>query len=298
MNLSGQQRKQLTEALLDAFPDKASLEQLLDYELDKNLDTIAGGSNLQDIVFNLIKTSKSENWIEDLINAARNLNPGNSKLKAVAEELLTNHPKEPLSAPSPNNPTKQSTQLQKILILTAIPHGLRLDKEIREIEDAIRRATRRDLFDIRTRTAVHPQDIRRAIAEEKPQVVHFCGHGLEDGSLMLEDDGGKNKPVPPQGLAILFKHHSDYVNCVLLNACHSVKTAEAISQHINYVIGMNREIGDKAAIAFSQGFYDGLGYESADNQDVFQKAFDEGLIAIAMEDFSQESIPVLKTITK
>ena len=193
-----------------------------------------------------------------------------------------------------STPTKQSIQLQKILILTAIPHGLRLDKETREIEDAIRRATRRDLFDIRTRTAVRPQDIRRAIAEEKPHIVHFCGHGLQDGSLLLEDDGGNKKPVPPQGLATLFKQHGDYVSCVLFNACHSIKTADAISEHINYCIGMNQEIADKTAIAFAQGFYDGLGYESEGNQDVFTKAFNEGLVAIALEDVSQESIPVLK----
>ncbi|MEM7617462.1 MAG: effector-associated domain EAD1-containing protein [Pseudomonadota bacterium] len=293
MNLSGQQRKQLTEALLDAFPERSSLEQMLSFELDINIDTIAG-SSLQDIVFKLIKKLKSENCIEDLINAARNSNPGNTKLKDIAEELLTNHQKEPLSASSPDTSTGQTIQQQKILILTAIPHGLRLDKEIQEIEDAIRRATRRDLFDIKTRTAVRPQDIRRTIREEKPQIVHFCGHGLDDGSLLLEDDGGKNKPVLPQGLAMLFKQHSDYVSCVLFNACHSVTTADAVSQHINYVIGMNREIGDKAAIAFAQGFYDGLGYEQEDNQDVFAKAFDEGLTAIAMEDFSQESIPILK----
>ena len=187
-----------------------------------------------------------------------------------------------------------TNQKVKILILAAIPRGLRLDKEIREIEDAIRRANERDLFDIRTRTAIRPQDIRRAIAEEKPQIVHFCGHGEDDGSLLLEDDGGNNKSVPPQGLAALFEQHSDYVNCVLFNACYSVKTADAISQHINYVVGMNQAIGDKAAIVFSQGFYDGLGYEQEDNQNVFQKAFNEGLIAIGLEDFSQKSIPVLK----
>jgi hypothetical protein len=111
---------------------------------------------------------------------------------------------------------------QKILILTAIPDRLRLDREIREIEDAIRRATKRDLFEIRTRTAVRPQDIRRAIAEERPQIVHFCGHGLEDGSLVLEDDGGKNKHVAPEALAFLFKLHTAYVNCVLLNALCSL----------------------------------------------------------------------------
>lgn len=188
----------------------------------------------------------------------------------------------------------QNKQQQKILILAAIPHGLRLDREIREIEDAIRRATRRDLFEVRIRTAVRPQDIRRAIAEERPCIVHFCGHGLEDGSLLLEDDGGNNKPVAPEGLASLFKLHADYVNCVLLNACYSAKQAHTISQHINYAIGMNQPIGDKAAIAFAQGFYDGLGYENSEIQNVFQRAFDEGLVAIQMEDISQGQIPVLK----
>ena len=177
----------------------------------------------------------------------------------------------------------QANQPQKILILTAIPHGLRLDKEIREIEEAIRGAAKRDLFEIRIRTAVRPQDIRRAIAEEKPQIVHFCGHGLEDGSLLLEDEGGHNKSVSPEGLASLFQLHANYVNCVLLNACHSAKTAEAISKYINYVIGMNQPIEDKAAIAFAQGFYDGLGYEEEDNQDVFQRAFEEGKVAIQLE---------------
>ncbi|MDF5731328.1 MAG: CHAT domain-containing protein [Rhizonema sp. PD38] len=182
---------------------------------------------------------------------------------------------------------------QKVLILTAIPHGLRLDQEFREIESAIRRAARRDKFEIRMRTAVRPQDIRRALAEERPQIVHFCGHGLEDGSLLLEDDGGSDKPVSGEGLAQLFKLHANYVNCVLLNACHSAKLAEAISQYINYVIGMNQEIKDKPAIAFAQGFYDALGYENPDNIDIFPRAFDEGLVAIQLEEITQAQIPVL-----
>lgn len=192
----------------------------------------------------------------------------------------------------------RTNQQQKILILAAIPHGLRLDKEIRKIEDAIRRANKRDSFDIRTRTSVRPQDIRHAIAEEKPQIVHFCGHGLEDGSLLLEDEGGHNKSVSPSGLASLFQLHVNYVNCVVLDACYSAKTAEAISQYINYAIGMNQPVGDKAAIVFAQGFYDGLGYSIPDNQDVFERGFSEGKIAIELEisnsDNSNEHlIPVL-----
>ncbi len=177
--------------------------------------------------------------------------------------------------------------------MAAIPNGLDLGKEIRKIQSAIERAKNRDIFKIEKRTAVRPQDIRRAIAEEQPQIVHFCGHGEKDGSLILEDDGGNNKPVSPQALASLFKLHADYVKCVLLNACHSEKSAETISQYINYVIGMNNPIQDNTGIVFSEGFYDGLGYIS-NNQDVFQRAFDEGMVAIQMENPSQGSIPVLK----
>lgn len=208
--------------------------------------------------------------------------------------ILPNQDPETSPVSSRNISQKQTNQQRKILILTAIPHDLRLDKQIREIEEAIRRATNQDLFEIRIRTAVRSQDIRRAIAEEQPQIVHFCGHGLEDGSLLLEDDGGNNKPVPPDVLASLFKLHADYVNCVLLNASDSEKTAIAISQYINYAIGMNQAIEDKAAIAFTQGFYDGLGYKNSGNQDLFQRAFDEGMVAIQLEKLSQGPTPVLK----
>lgn len=288
MKLSGEQRWKLKEALIDAFPNKSSLEQMLSFKLDKNLYTIAGDSDLQDIVFKIIIKAESENWIEDLINAALASNPRNTELKAIREELLTN----PQNKHN-NTQTRQSIKV-KILILAALSHGLRLDAEFRFISECIRGAARRDMFDASIRTAVRPQDIRRAIQEEKPQIVHFCGHGVYDGSLVLEDDGGNDKLVSPQGLAALFEQHSDYVKCVVLNACYSVKTAEAISEHINYVIGMNQTIGDKAAIAFAEGFYDGLGYEQENNQDVFQNAFCEGLVAIGLEDFSQKSIPVLK----
>jgi Effector-associated domain 1/CHAT domain len=294
MSLSGQQRKELQSALIDAFPDTASLEQMLAFELDKNLRAIAREGSLQDIVFKLIQTANSQGWIEDLVRAARNENPGNQQLKDIAQELLQNPDPEAPPISLANNPSKEANQLRKILILAAIPHGLRLDKEIREIEEAIRRATNRDLFEIRIRTAVRPQDIRRAIAEEEPQIVHFCGHGLENGNILLEDDGGNNKSVVPEGLASLFELHADYVECVVLNACYSEKSAMAITQYINYAIGMNQPIEDKAAIAFAQGFYDGLGYKNSGNQDLFQRAFDEGMVAIEMENISQGAIPVLK----
>lgn len=294
INLSGQKRKKLQDAMIAGFPTKSKLEQMLSFELDRHLDSIAGGDNLQTIVFNLIKEAEAYEWLQDLVRAVRNSNPENSQLKAIAEEILSNSNLETSSIPETNNSPKEMNQLQKILILSAIPHGLRLDKEIREIEEAIRRSVNRDLFEIRIRTAVRPQDIRRAIAEEEPQIVHFCGHGLEDGSIVLEDDGGNQKPVVPEGLASLFELHTDYVECVLLNSCYSEKSAVAITQYINYAIGMNQPIEDKAAIAFAQGFYDGLSYKKSINKDVFKRAFDEAMVAIKMENISQGQLPVFK----
>ena len=58
---------------------------------------------------------------------------------------------------------------------------------------------------------------------------------------------------------------------------------------------MNQEIQDTSAIKFAQGFYDGLGYKNSENQDVFQRAFKEGLVAIKLESLSQAEIPVIKT---
>ncbi len=80
----------------------------------------------------------------------------------------------------------------------------------------------------------------------------------------------------------------------MIHACYSEKPATAISQYINYTIGMNQPIQDLAAIVFAQGFYDGLGYKNSDNQDNFQRAFDEGIVAIQMENLAHGQIPVLK----
>ena len=290
--------KKLRQAILSAYPSIAKLKMMVDDELGHNLDAITGGSNLEIVVFNLIITAESQGWLEDLIRAASKSNSGNLDLKDIAEKLLSNSP-ETLSVPQPKTsvrqttPEGQTTEQQKILILAAVPQGLRLDKEIRKIESAIRRTTNLDLFEVKIKTAVRPKDIRRALAEEQPQIVHFCGHGDEDGSLQLEDDGGNYKLVAPEGLAFLFKLHADYVKCVVLNACYSEKPAEEISEYINYVIGMNSAIADNAALVFSEGFYDGLGYIS-NNQDMFQRAFDEGMVAIQMESPSQGSIPILK----
>lgn len=47
MILDGQQRKKLQTALIDAFPNQSSLKQMVSFGLNKYLEAIAGGDNLQ-----------------------------------------------------------------------------------------------------------------------------------------------------------------------------------------------------------------------------------------------------------
>ena len=88
MQLSGSQRKQLFQAIINAYPSKDGLERLVDFELEENLDWIASNKNYQDTVYNLIKWANSQERLEQLIQAACQDNSHNQKLKEVQEELF------------------------------------------------------------------------------------------------------------------------------------------------------------------------------------------------------------------
>lgn len=152
--------------------------------------------------------------------------------------------------------------MRTILILAANPKDtsrLRLDQEVREINDGLQRARRRDEFAIEQVWAARPVDIRRAMLDFKPNIVHFCGHGGGDDGIALEDEAGNAKSVGSEALAGFFELFADKVGCVILNACYSEIQAEAIARHIEYVIGMKKGVEDAAAIEFAVAFYDALG---------------------------------------
>jgi hypothetical protein len=174
--------------------------------------------------------------------------------------------------------------VKTILVLAANPKGtspLRLGEEVRALQQGLERSRNRDNFRIEPRWAVTPRDMQRALLDYHPQIVHFCGHGVgtevprdeqgatrqikaagtflaEQEGLMFEDETGQPKLVSAEAIASLFALFSDQVECVVLNACYSETQAKAIAQHIPYVVGMKRAIGDRAAIEFAVGFYDAL----------------------------------------
>lgn len=179
---------------------------------------------------------------------------------------------------------------RRILILTVNPFGvpqLRLDQEVRDIKEALKRAKLRHQFNVENATAVRTSDFRRVMLEYRPNLVHFSGHGNHDG-LFFEDESGYPKLVTAEAVAGLFKLFAQ-VECVLLNACYSVLQAEAISQHVKYVIGMRNQISDTASIEFSTGFYDALGVGSS-----IEYAFEIGKASISLGNVAEHLLPILR----
>lgn len=188
-------------------------------------------------------------------------------------------------------PSRQQQEIKTILIMAANPKDtsqLRLEEEIREIDEGLRRANYRDKLQLKMKLAVRSRDFYRAILDTHPQIIHFCGHGAGEDGIVLEDETGTTAFVQADALANLFKLFAKKgVESVVLNACYSEVQAEAISQHINHVIGMNRAIGDKAAINFAVAFYDAL----AAGEDV-EFAFDLGCSQLIS--LKENQTPVLK----
>lgn len=182
--------------------------------------------------------------------------------------------------------------MKKILILLANPkdtNKLRLDEELREIQAGLERARKREQFEIISKLAVRPDDLRRALLDHEPQIVHFSGHGTGSTGLALENNSGELQLVSKQALAKLFSLFKNQIECVVLNACYSEEQAEAIHKHINYVVGMRKAIGDNAAIEFAVGFYDGLGAGRS-----IEDAYEFGCNSIDLEGIPEFLTPVLK----
>ncbi len=147
-----------------------------------------------------------------------------------------------------------------ILILAANPSDTReldLTTEYKQIQALKQQFSKTDDYALVYMPAASPEDLQQQLLSLKPTIVHFCGHGETNG-LCFQGDDGKTHFIHQDSLSDFFSLFAGRIQCIILNACDSKQQAEMIARHIDYVIGMNRPIGDEAAIKFAQGFYRAL----------------------------------------
>ena len=218
-------------------------------------------------------------------------------------------PSGPGATSPPQAASVAPTEALRILFLAANPTQsgqLRLGEEFREIREGLRLSNQRDHIHLSQRWAVRPRDLNRALLEEEPHILHFAGHGVLNttqsppagiafeakatGGIVLEDKQGQAHVASAEALAGLVALFPQ-LQCVVLNACYSEVQAEALSEHVPYVVGMDQEVPDRTAIEFAVGFYDALG---ARPQRDYPFAFKLGRSAISMANLPGADIPQLR----
>lgn len=186
------------------------------------------------------------------------------------------------------NKTQKGNVTFKVLMLTANPVGtdkLQLRDEHSRISDKLQNANNSDDFDIKSKWAVSTSEFAEALIDEKPNIVHFSGHGennykqsknsgtkrgqgLEEdeetiidrtGIYLYDDDREAPIFVSTEVLSRLFRSMVETnevpIQVVLLNSCYSETQAAALAEIIPHVIGTSSAVKDRAAIAFATGFY-------------------------------------------
>ncbi len=208
----------------------------------------------------------------------------------------------PTPAPAVTPPTEPSNSfppddgITKILFLASNPSDtakLQLSKEHSRISERLQKAPQPEKFPIRLQRAVTPSEFAEYLFLEKPDIVHFSGHGdrqapdvqrvieqsravgrldttakpsepaADESGIFLMDEDKRNAHFV--GTAFLertfesmVKRQRIPIKAVVFNACHSSAQAEAISKVVPYVVGTSWSVGDSAAIAFASGFYFGV----------------------------------------
>lgn len=178
-----------------------------------------------------------------------------------------------------------------ILFLAANPKDtsrLRFDEEARRIKDALGRSKFREKFRLIQEMAVQIPDLRRALLDNAPGIIHFTGHGTSLGRIYLEDATGNAQEVSAEALGNFLRLFREHIRAVILNACYSEEQAKEIVKHGIPVIGMKSEVPDKAGVEFSEALYDALGAGKS-----LDFAFELGCSAIEMYNLSKEDIPQL-----
>ncbi|KAJ4456769.1 putative tetratricopeptide repeat protein [Paratrimastix pyriformis] len=185
------------------------------------------------------------------------------------------------------------TEMKKVLVVFATPKdvpSLRLGTESKLIEESLQRSRYRDFFSVEVRHAATIHDVRRALLDVSYWIIHISCHGTKDGRLVLENEMGSLDVVPEEAFAEILA--SNRPECVLLNACYSLRQGEILAKKIPHAICIDGPIQDNVSQAFSRGFYDALGAGKS-----IPFAYAEGRRTVGLLNLRSPNIPRLLSQT-
>jgi CHAT domain len=192
--------------------------------------------------------------------------------------------------------TRQALRKKKrlnVLYLTANPdqaHSLRVDAEVRQVQDAVRGSPYRDNISLEYRPAADLGSLIEGLNDHRPRIVHFSGHGDYDG-IAVDSAKVARRPVQTVSFELLAKALSATdapPDIIVLNACKSAGARKAFLPPAKVVIVMRDSISDLAATAFAAKFYAAI----AAGQSV-KSAFAQGKVAVEIASINEADTPDL-----
>src|SRR5829696_7924246 len=154
--------------------------------------------------------------------------------------------------------TAKKEEVLRVLYMTANPEmDLRTEVELRDVQQAVKRALHRELIDVQYRPAATPEDMLDGLNDLRPHVVHFSGHA-GDAAVLFDNasvDSPEGHEVPFELLSRALGATADPPKLLVLNGCDTLDGAEVLLEATPVVIAMATEISDLAASAFAARFY-------------------------------------------
>ena len=152
----------------------------------------------------------------------------------------------------------EKIQVLVVSASSAVHRSIALGRDLRTIRTTLDLSRVRDQIVLQTARAERTRDLRQAMLEHRPNIVHFSGWGGNPEGIVLRSNTGQPHAVSGRVLESVFEQFRTTVRCVVLDSCWTDWQADAIRSHVPYVIGSRPSISEDGAVAFSTAFYQAL----------------------------------------
>jgi hypothetical protein len=166
---------------------------------------------------------------------------------------------------------KRAGQPLVILFLAANPGGtLDLSNERNTLGKIVQSAVVHNAFRVEDVPGCRISDITDALRRYQPTLLHFSGHGTEEGEFLFHGEGGEVEKVKAGALAkVLALAHKKGLQGAVMNACYGDTDAQLLANATGYAVAMKGLLSDPDASKFSREFYGALG-----SGEMFEDAFE------------------------
>ena len=160
--------------------------------------------------------------------------------------------------------------------------SLRQTEELQRLKGALSASPLARRITVIERLTARVEDLHDFCSGVRPEVLHFSGfEASRVGGVLLEDPGGFSHPVSTSQLVDLFLKHEYHPRLVVLNACNTGRTGEALALTglAHAVISYRSDVTDDYCNVFSDALYRALfGRKS------IRAAFDDAITKVASDE--------------